>query len=159
MPERAADIVERMWRAMAAGDAAAGFGMFGPGVEWHGTVGGLTEGERLQGQGPVLGGFLDLLEDWASFVVELDGIVDVSEEKAIGLFREVATGRASGLATTTDSAIIFAVADGAIVSIRAFLDVERALAAVGLDGSAEPRPGVPGVVDFGALAKQVAAGP
>src|SRR4051794_40018253 len=122
MSARAGDVVEAMWAAFATGDAEAGFAFFGPEVAWHGTVGGLTEGDELRGHGTVVEGFADMIQEWASFVVELCGVLEAGENQAIAFFREVATGRVSGLETTTHSALLFTVASGTIVRARPFLD-------------------------------------
>ena len=148
-----------MWSAFAAEDGEAGFAYFHPEIEWHGTVGGLTEGDTQRGQPSAVAGFADMLRDWSHYVVELHGLLDVSDDEVVAFVRESMAGRLSGLATTTDSALIFTVADGLVIRVRPFLDASQAVAAAGLDPAAQPRPVAAGAVDFGRLGERVRTEP
>ena len=159
MPGRASDVVLAMWSAFAAEDGEAGFAYFHPRIEWHGTVGGLTEGDTQRGQPSAVAGFADMLRDWSSYVVELHGLLDVSDDEVVVFVRESMAGRSSGLETTTESALIFTVADGMVVRVRPFLDVGQARAAAGVDPSVQPRPVEIGPVDFGRLGERVRTEP
>jgi ketosteroid isomerase-like protein len=159
MPERAADVVLAMWAAFAAGDLDGGFGFFGPQVEWHGTVGGLTEGDTNRGQDQTVAGFADMLQDWSSYVVELHGLLEAPGGEVVAFVRESMAGRTSGLETTTESALIFTVADGAVVRVRPFLDAGKAVAVAGLDPSAQPEPVSAGAADFGRLGERLRTEP
>ena len=77
-----------------------------------------------------------LFEDWASawsdFSTEPEELIDVDDERVIGVSRVKATGRSSGAELDRQDAIVYVVRDGQIVRVDYYNSKQQALEAVGL---------------------------
>jgi ketosteroid isomerase-like protein len=76
--------------------------------------------------------FTDIEDVGPDFRIEVQSVQAVGESKVIAFIRTSATGRASGLATGTESTNVYDFTEGKIGRIRIFLDHDEALKAVGL---------------------------
>ncbi len=121
-----------MWAAFGV-DEEAGLRYFPPGHRVARHRRRLTEGEAFRGQDTTLAGFADMLQDWSSYVVELEGLLELSDDEVLAFVREFMVGRLSGLETSIESALIFTILDGRVRRVRPFLERGAALAAAGLD--------------------------
>ena len=76
--------------------------------------------------------FTDIEDVGPDFRIEVQSVQAVGESKVIAFIQTSATGRASGLATGTESTNVYDFTEGKIGRIRIFLDHDEALKAVGL---------------------------
>jgi ketosteroid isomerase-like protein len=79
--------------------------------------------------------FTDIEDIGPDFRIEVQRVQAVGDNTVIAFMRTSATGRASGIATGTESQTnVYDFADDKISRIRIFLDGDQALKAVGLAG-------------------------
>ncbi len=76
--------------------------------------------------------FTDIQDVGPDFRIDVQSVQAVGESSVIVFMRTSATGRASGLATGTESTNVYDLADGKIERIRIFLDDAEALKAMRL---------------------------
>jgi ketosteroid isomerase-like protein len=76
--------------------------------------------------------FTDIEDVGPDFLIEVQRVQAVGDNSVLVFMRTSATGRASGLATGTESTNVYDFVDGKISRIRIFLDRDEALQAVGL---------------------------
>jgi ketosteroid isomerase-like protein len=127
------ETVRAMNDAFAANDFESTLAKLHPDVVWHGTTGGLDEGQVLRGHREVIEGFVKNYEVWESLELETTKYIDAGDG-VIVFFHEIARGRESGAEVETETAVIFTVKDGLIVEVRPYMDQQAALEAAGLDG-------------------------
>jgi hypothetical protein len=78
--------------------------------------------------------FADIQDTGPDFRIEIERLDSIAPSRVLAFMRVTASGRASGLATATDTPTvnIYDLTDGKIRRIRIFLDRQEALQAVGL---------------------------
>jgi ketosteroid isomerase-like protein len=76
--------------------------------------------------------FTDIEDIGPDFRIEVQRLQAVGDNTVIAFMRTSATGRASGIATGTESTNVYDFIDGKISRVRIFLDRDEALKAVGL---------------------------
>jgi ketosteroid isomerase-like protein len=76
--------------------------------------------------------FTDIEDVGPDFRIDVQSVQAVGDNKVIAFIRTSLTGRASGIATGTESTNVYDFTDGKIKRIRIFLDRGEALKAVGL---------------------------
>jgi ketosteroid isomerase-like protein len=77
--------------------------------------------------------FTDIDDVGPDFRIEVQSVRAVGDYSAIAVIRTSATGRASGIATGTESTNVYDFIEGKISRIRIFLDPDEALKAVRLE--------------------------
>jgi ketosteroid isomerase-like protein len=77
--------------------------------------------------------FTDIEDVGPDFRIEVQGVQVVGDNNVIAFIRTSATGRASGIATGTESTNLYDFADSKIMRVRIFLDRSEAHKAVGLE--------------------------
>ncbi len=103
-----------------------------PEVEFHGTVGGLQEGQIAHGQPQIDQTFeAEDLEAWEERRLEAEGFIDAGDDVVV-LLHEYRRGRGSGVELETDTAIVVAVREGRVVRIQGYMDRTAALEAAGV---------------------------
>jgi ketosteroid isomerase-like protein len=103
-----------------------------PEIEWHGTVGGLDEGQVVHGYEEVAQAFAENLEAWDKLVLEAERYIDAGDDVVV-LWHEVARSRHSEQEMETNTAVIYTVRNGKVVEARGYMDRAEALEAAGLD--------------------------
>jgi ketosteroid isomerase-like protein len=91
------------------------------------AIGGVYEGADGIGRF-----FTDIEDAGPDFRIEVQSVQAVGDNSVIVVMRTSATGRASGIATGTESTNVYDFADDKIKRIRIFLDNSEALKAAGL---------------------------
>ena len=136
MSQENVEIVARLFEAyregMASGDAGAWFdsAYLADDAEWiyppalgHGTYRGRE-------------GFLEFMrvwtEDFEHWSADLERLIDAGDRGVVGLFRQSAVGRASGVPVELHGAVVYELEGGRVVRMRSFGDSDEALRAVGL---------------------------
>jgi ketosteroid isomerase-like protein len=76
--------------------------------------------------------FADLEDAGPDFHIDLRGVEAIGGNQLLAFFHVAATGRASGIPLTIETAQIYDLIDGKISRIRIFLDHSEALKALGL---------------------------
>jgi uncharacterized protein len=132
MSQKDVEVVRRANAAFLAGDLDSALGALDPGIEWHGTVGGMDEGRVYHGRDAVVQGFADYFAVWERMDMRAVEYIDAGGGNVVVFHHEIAKGRASGVVVESDPATINTVRDGAIVRVRSFMDRTQALEAVGL---------------------------
>ena len=80
-------------------------------------------------------GFLDFMRTWTEdfeWSIELERVVDAGDDRVVGVFRQRATGKASGVPVELHMGLVYELQDGQIVRMRNYLDPAEALEAAGL---------------------------
>jgi ketosteroid isomerase-like protein len=77
--------------------------------------------------------FTDIEDVGPDFRIEVQGVQVVGDNNVIAFIRTSATGRASGIATGTESTNLYDFADSKIMRVRIFFDRSEAHKAVGLE--------------------------
>ena len=100
-----------------------------PGVEQHGTVGGLEEGRVLRGISEIGQDYERVEKTWDEHRVEPEELIDAGD-RVVLLLREYQRGKRSGIELEVLTAIVFELRDGRIVRIQPYMDRAAALEAV-----------------------------
>ena len=81
-------------------------------------------------------GFIEFMrrwtEDFDDWDIQLERLVDVGEDRVVAVFRQSATGRASGVPVELNVAIVYDLEGGRGIRMRNYLDLDEALEAAGL---------------------------
>jgi ketosteroid isomerase-like protein len=118
------DAVEGRWEESAR--------QLGPDAEWHGTVGGLTEGSVWRGPEQIRKIFeQEDAEAWQERRLEAEEFIDAGD-RVVVLLHEFRRGKGSGVEMETDTAVVYEVRDGHVVRIQGYMDRAKALEAAGL---------------------------
>lgn len=112
-------------------DDRAAADLLDPGVEWHGTVGGLSEGVVARGRAEVAQMMLEDSQEWDSLVFEATRFIDLGDTVVV-LQRERRRGRHSGIEVESDTASVIRLRGGRIWRLEGYMDQAQALEAVGL---------------------------
>jgi ketosteroid isomerase-like protein len=104
-----------------------------PDVVFHGTVGGLGEGQVAHGVQQIRQVFEeDDLEAWDERRIEPEEFIDAGDQVVV-LQREYRRGRGSGVELETDTAVVFEVREERVVGIQGYMDRAAAREAAGLE--------------------------
>jgi ketosteroid isomerase-like protein len=71
-------------------------------------------------------------EDFETWSVEWDRLIAASDDRVVGLFRQRATGKGSGVPVELQHGLVYELEDGRVIRIRNYGDPAEALKAVGL---------------------------
>ena len=103
-----------------------------PALEFHGTIGGLQEGQIAHGQSEIDQTFeSEDLEAWEERRLEPEEFLDAGDDVVV-LLHEYRRGKGSGVELETETAVVVTVSGGRVARIQGYMDREAALAAVGL---------------------------
>jgi ketosteroid isomerase-like protein len=132
MSQENVKIVREAFEAFLGGDREKTAQLVDPEVEFHGTVGGLQEGQIAHGQSQIDQTFeAEDLEAWEERRLEPEKFIDAGDDVVV-MMHEYRRGRGSGVELETDTAIVVAVHDGRVVRIQGYMDRAEALKAAGL---------------------------
>jgi len=126
------EIVREAFEAFLGGDQEKTARLVDPGVEFHGTVGGLQEGQVAHGQSQIEQEFEEVdLEAWEERRLEAEEFIDAGDDVVV-LLHEHRRGRGSGVELEAKTAVVVAVSGGRVVRIQGYMDRDAALEAAGL---------------------------
>jgi ketosteroid isomerase-like protein len=132
MSEENVEIVRAAFDAFLSGDREKTAELVDPEVEFHGTVGGLQEGQIAQGQSEIDREFEEVdLEAWEERRLEAEEFIDAGDDVVV-LLHEYRRGRGSGVELEAKTAVVVAVYGGRVVRIQGYMDRDAALEAAGL---------------------------
>jgi ketosteroid isomerase-like protein len=132
MSEENVRIVREAFEAFLTGDQEKTAQLIDPEVEFHGTVGGLQEGQVAHGQVEIDHEFEEVdLEAWEERRLEAEGYIDAGDDVVV-LLHEYRRGRGSGVELETKTAVVVAVRGGRVTRIQGYMDRGAALEAAGL---------------------------
>ena len=72
------------------------------------------------------------IEDFETWSVELDRLIDASDDRVVALFHQRATGKRSGVPVELQQGLVYELQDRRVVRMRNYADPDEALKAVGL---------------------------
>jgi ketosteroid isomerase-like protein len=122
----------RAFEAFLGGDQERTVQLVDPEVEFHGTVGGLQEGQIARGQSQIDETFeAEDLEAWEERRLEAEEFIDAGDAVVV-LLHEYPRGKGSGVELELETAVVVAVSGGRVVRIQGYMDREAALEAVAL---------------------------
>lgn len=125
-------IVREAFDALLGGNQEETAQLVDPEVEFHGTVGGLQEGQIAHGQSQIDETFeAEDLEAWEERRLEAEDFIDAGDDVVV-LLHEYRRGRGSGVELETKTAVVVAVSGGKVIRIQGYMDRGAALKAVGL---------------------------
>ncbi|MGZ5386650.1 MAG: nuclear transport factor 2 family protein [Solirubrobacterales bacterium] len=132
MSQENVKVVREAFESFLRGDQERTAQLVDPEVEFHGTVGGLQEGQIAHGQSQIDQQFEEVdLEAWEERRLEPEEFIDAGEDVVV-LLHEYRRGRGSGVELETKTAVVVAVSGGRVVRIQGCMDRDAALAAAGL---------------------------
>jgi ketosteroid isomerase-like protein len=132
MSQENVEIVREAFESFLGGNQEMTAQLVDPEVEFHGTVGGLQEGEIAHGQSEIDQTFeSEDLEAWEERRLEAEEFIDAGDAVVV-LLHEYRRGKGSGIELETETAVVVAVSQGRVVRIQGYMDREAALEAVGL---------------------------
>ena len=132
MAQENIEIVRAAFEAFLGGDQEKTAQLVDPEVEFHGTVGGLQEGQIARGQSQIDETFeAEDLEAWEERRLEADGFIDAGDDVVV-LLHEYRRGRGSGVELEIDTAVVFTVRDGRVLRMQGYMDPAAAQKAAGL---------------------------
>ena len=125
-------IVREAFEAFEGGDAEQTARLVDPEVEFHGTIGGLQEGQVAHGQAQIDQTFeAQDLEAWEERRLEAEEFIDAGDNVVV-LLHEYRRGRGSGIELETKTAVVVGVSGGRVVRLQGYMDRDAALKAAGL---------------------------
>ncbi len=113
-----------------------------PEVEWHGTIGGLSEGAIAHGREGVARTMVDDSQAWDEVRFEPTDFVDQGD-RVVVLQREHRRGRQSGVEIHADTASVVWLRDGRVWRLVGYMDQEAALASGADSSGRRTSPGPP----------------
>lgn len=126
------EIVREAWGSFQGGDPEKAAHLVDPEVEFHGTVGGLQEGEIAHGQSEIDEKFeAQDLEAWDERRLEAEEFIDAGENVVV-LLHEYRRGKGSGIELENETAVVVAVSEGRVVRLQGYMDRAAALEAAGV---------------------------
>lgn len=135
MSEENVRLVREAFQAFVTGDQQRSAQLVDPEVEFHGTVGGLQEGQVAHGQSEIEETFeSEDLEAWEERRLEAEDFIDAGNNVVV-LMREYRRGRGSGVELESKTALVVGLREGRVARIQGYLDRRAALEAVGRDAS------------------------
>jgi ketosteroid isomerase-like protein len=134
MSEENVTTVREAFEAFLRGDQEKTAELVDPEIEFHGTVGGLQEGQVAHGQSQIDEQFEEVdLEAWEERRLEAEEYIDAGDNVVV-LLHEYRRGRGSGVELEAKTAVVVAVSGGRVVRIQGYMDRHAALEAAGLRG-------------------------
>src|SRR5215213_4659549 len=131
MSQEKVDVVRMAFASFLGGDHEKTARLLDPEVEFHGTVGGLQEGQIARGRSEIDQTFeSEDLEAWEERRLEAEQFIDAGDVVVV-LLHEYRRGKGSGVELETETAVVVAVSGGRVVRIQGYMDREAALEAVG----------------------------
>jgi ketosteroid isomerase-like protein len=132
MSQEDVEIVREAFESFLGGDEEKTAQLLDPEVEFHGTVGGLQEGQIAHGQSEIDQTFeSEDLEAWEERRLEPEEFIDAGDDVVV-LLHEYRRGKGSGVELETETAVVVAVSGGRVVRIQGYMDRGAALEAAGL---------------------------
>jgi ketosteroid isomerase-like protein len=132
MSQENVKIVREAFEAFLGGDQEKTAQLIDPEVEFHGTIGGLQEGQVAHGQSQIDEQFEEVdLEAWEERRLEAEEYIDAGDDVVV-LLHEYRRGRGSGVELEGKTAVVVAVRQGRVVRIQGYMDRDAALEAAGL---------------------------
>ena len=137
MSQENVDAVRQMndgFLAFQNGDPSAmatALAVLDPEIEWHGTVGGLDEGQVARGYEELAQALAENFEAWEQLVLETERYIDAGD-RVVVFWHEIARSRHSQQEMETTTAVIYTVRNGRIVEARGYMSRAEALEAAGL---------------------------
>jgi ketosteroid isomerase-like protein len=132
MSQENVEIVRAAFEAFLEGDQEKTAQLVDPALEFHGTIGGLQEGQIAHGQSEIDQTFeSEDLEAWEERRLEPEEFIDAGDDVVV-LLHEYRRGKGSGVELETETAVVVTVSGGRVVRIQGYMDRDAALAAVGL---------------------------
>jgi ketosteroid isomerase-like protein len=132
MSEENVEIVREAFEAFLGGNQEKTARLVDPEIEFHGTVGGLQEGQVAHGQSQIEQEFEEVdLEAWEERRLEAEEFIDAGDDVVV-LLHEYRRGRGSGVELEAKTAVVVAVSGGRVVRIQGYMDRDAALEAAGL---------------------------
>jgi ketosteroid isomerase-like protein len=132
MSQENVEIVRAAFEAFLEGDQEKTAQLVDPALEFHGTIGGLQEGQIAHGQSEIDQKFeAEDLEAWEERRLEPEEFIDAGDDVVV-LLHEYRRGKGSGVELETETAVVVTVSGGRVVRIQGYMDRDAALAAVGL---------------------------
>ena len=132
MSQENLEIVRRIVEDAVQGRWEESARQLGPDAEWHGTVGGLTEGSVWRGPEQIRELFeQEDAEAWEERRLEAEEFIDAGDCVVV-LLHEFRRGKGSGVEMETDTAVVYEMRDGRVVRIQGYMDRADALEAAGL---------------------------
>ncbi len=126
------EIVRAAFESFLGGDEEKTAQLVDPEVEFHGTVGGLQEGQIAHGQAEIDQTFeSEDLEAWEERRLEAEEFIDAGDDVVV-LLHEYRRGKGSGVELETETAVVVAVSGGRVVRVQGYMDRGAALEAAGL---------------------------
>ncbi|MGZ5312405.1 MAG: nuclear transport factor 2 family protein [Solirubrobacterales bacterium] len=132
MSQENVKIVRQAFESFLGGDREKTAQLVDPAVEFHGTVGGLQEGQVAHGQPEIDRTFeAEDLEAWEERRLEPEEFIDAGDDVVV-LLHEYRRGRGSGVELETKTAVVVSVSGGRVIRIQGYMDRDAALEAAGL---------------------------
>ncbi len=132
MSQENVEIVRAAFEAFLEGDQEKTAQLVDPALEFHGTIGGLQEGQIAHGQSEIDQTFeSEDLEAWEERRLEPEEFVDAGDDVVV-LLHEYRRGKGSGVELETETAVVVTVSGGRVARIQGYMNRDAALAAVGL---------------------------
>ena len=132
MSQENVEIVREAFEAFLEGDQEKTAQLVDPALEFHGTIGGLQEGQIAHGQSEIDQTFeSEDLEAWEERRLEPEEFLDAGDDVVV-LLHEYRRGKGSGVELETETAVVVTVSGGRVARIQGYMDRDAALAAVGL---------------------------
>jgi ketosteroid isomerase-like protein len=132
MSQENVELVREAFEAFLAGDVAKTAQLVDPELEFHGTIGGLQEGQVARGQSQIDETFeAEDLEAWEERRLEAEEFIDAGDDVVV-LLHEYRRGRGSGVELQLKTAVVVAVSGGRVRRIQGYMDRVAALDAAGL---------------------------
>jgi ketosteroid isomerase-like protein len=132
MSQENVKLVREAFEAFLGGDQEKTAQLVDPEVEFHGTVGGIQEGQTAHGLSQIDRTFeAEDLEAWEERRLEAEEFIDAGDNVVVFL-HEYRRGRGSGVELETKTAVVVAVSGGRVVRIQGYMDRDAALEAAGI---------------------------
>ena len=132
MSQENVEVVREAFEAFLEEDQERAARLIDPEVEFHGTVGGLQEGQIAHGLEGIAHEFEEVdLEAWEERRLEPEKFIDAGDNVVV-LLHEYRRGRGSGIEVETDTAVVYEVRERRVVRIQGYMDRAVALEAAGM---------------------------
>jgi len=126
------EIVREALEALLEGDEVAIGRLVDPELEFHGTVGGLQEGEVARGRAEIERVFENEdLAAWDLRRLDPEEFIDAGDSVVV-LVHEYRRGRGSGIEVEAETAMVLKVREGRVVRMQGYMDRGLALRTAGL---------------------------
>jgi ketosteroid isomerase-like protein len=132
MSQENLEVVREAFEAFQGGDLEKTAQLVDPELEFHGTVGGLQEGQIAHGQAEIDQVFEEEdLEAWEERRLEAEDFIDAGDNVVV-LLHEYRRGRGSGVELEAETALVVGVSGGRVVRMQGYMDRQAAREAAGL---------------------------